>query len=76
MNGMNAELNNINIVETTLSGNQQYSTMKSKKTNWRGVDDWIITPPTLPEDKPGFVIALPKQRIRSFYIEYVPFDYQ
>jgi hypothetical protein len=47
--------------------------MKEKKTAWRAVDDDVITPPTLPQDKPGFNVALPKQRIRSFYIEYVPF---
>ena len=74
MNGVRAEINNINIVETGLSGNQAYSTMKTKKTNWRGEDDWIIIPPTLPDDKPNFNIALPRQRIRSFYIEYVPFN--
>lgn len=74
MNGVDAPLNIINIVETSLSGNQAYSKMQNSKTNWRGDDDDKIKPPTLPSDKPNFVIALPKQRIRSFYIEYVPLE--
>lgn len=76
MNGHDSHLSNINIIETTLSGNQNYQTMRRHKVTWRGVDDDVIVPPVLPEDKPGFVIALPRQRIRMFYIEYVPYDYE
>jgi lysosomal alpha-mannosidase len=74
VNGADAEWNNLNIRETTLSGNQQYSSMKAEKIQWRGEDDDTIKPPTMPEDKPDFVVALNKQRLRNFYIEFIPFN--
>jgi hypothetical protein len=74
MNGVRAEIHSINMMETSLTGNQAYSTMKKSKTAWKGVDDDTIVPPVFPADKSDFVIALPRQRIRSFYIEYIPFE--
>jgi hypothetical protein len=65
-NGPDAELNNINIKETSLSGNQGYSEMKNNKLKWVGVDDAKLNPPPFPKDNPNFDIALPRQRIRSF----------
>ena len=46
--------------------------MIQSKTHWKGEDDDKIQPPYLPPDKPNLVIALPKQKIRSFFIEFVP----
>ena len=46
--------------------------MVESKTVWKGVDDGQITPPVLPGDDPDYGIALPKQKIRSFNIEFVP----
>ena len=71
-NGQNAQLNNINIVETTLTGNQAYSEMAAKKVRWTGVDDALIKEPEVPLDHSDFEVALQLQRIRSFYIEYIP----
>lgn len=72
-NGPNAYLNNINIFEVSLTGNLRIQEMRQRKTKWIGRDDNIINPPKLPQDKGSFDIALPKQSIRSFYIEYIPF---
>jgi hypothetical protein len=72
-NGPLAELNNVNILEASLSGNQGYNEMKKNKLKWVGVDDDKLNPPPFPKDNANFDVALPRQRIRSFFIEYVPF---
>lgn len=69
-----AFLNDLNIMETTLTGNQNYKTMMANKVQWRGLDDANVTAPVDPQDQPGFVVALQPQRIRTFVIEYVPFS--
>jgi hypothetical protein len=61
---------NIDITETSLSGNQPYSNMQMNKIPWKGVDDDVIVPPVLPQDKSKDVIALEAQRIRVFKIMY------
>lgn len=73
VNGDDAKLNSINIIETTLTGNQEYSTMKKNKIQWVGEDDATITEPEYPKDKPNFEVALQPQRIRAFSIEFIPF---
>lgn len=73
VNGEQAQLNNINILETTLTGNQPYSTWKKNRINWVGKDDATIVEPEYPKDRPDFEVALQPQRIRSFVIEYIPF---
>ena len=73
VNGVESKLNSINIIETTLTGNQEYSAMKKKKINWIGEDDATITEPEYPKDKPNFEVALQPQRIRAFNIEFIPF---
>ena len=67
-------LNNINIVETSLSGNQPITTMRNNKVKWIGVDDASIVEPPYPKDNPDYEVAFQPQRIRSFIIEYVPTD--
>lgn len=44
--------------------------MEKSKANWKGSDDDEIVEPKLPSDKPGFKVALPRQSIRTFLIEY------
>jgi hypothetical protein len=66
-------LNNINIVETTLTGNQPYSTWKKNRIQWKGEDDKKVKEPEYPKDNPDFEVALQPQRIRSFIIEFIPF---
>lgn len=58
VNGLDSKLNSINIIETTLTGNQEYATMKRNKINWIGEDDATITEPEYPKDRPNFEIAL------------------
>jgi hypothetical protein len=58
VNGDDAQLNNINVVETTLTGNQGYATMKKNKIKWQGVDDATITEPDYPKDRPDYEVAL------------------
>lgn len=60
VNGAGAKLNNINVWETSLTGNQKYSDMVKSKTKWVGEDDGKIQPPKLPSDKPNLEIALPR----------------
>lgn len=62
----------VDITETSLTGNQPYSTMQGKKIQWKGVDDGKITPPVLPADKSQDEIALEAQRIRVFKVQYTP----
>lgn len=74
VNGDDAKFNNINIIETTLTGNQEYSAMKKNKIQWIGADDATIKEPEYPKDKANFEVALQPQRIRSFSIEFIPFS--
>ena len=60
----------ISIIETSITGNQPYSTMTYNKINWKGIDDGQINPPILPQDQSADVIALEAQRIRVFKITY------
>jgi hypothetical protein len=46
-----AQAPKVDITETSLTGNQPYSTMQGKKIQWKGVDDGKITPPVLPVDR-------------------------
>ena len=62
----------IDITETSLSGNQAYTTMQANKIQWKGVDDAKINPPNLPQDKSQDEIALEAQRIRVFKVMYTP----
>ena len=62
----------IQITETSISGNQPYQTMTMNKIQWKGIDDGIINPPVLPQDQSPDVIALEPQRIRVFKIMYLP----
>lgn len=73
VNGNDAKLHTINIIETSLTGNQQYSEMKKQKIKWIGEDDKKIKEPEYPKDRPDFEVALQPQRIRAFLIEYIPF---
>ncbi len=59
------------ITETSLTGNQLISQVYAGKTQWVGVDDEFIDPPTQPQDKSQYEIALEAQRIRTFIITYV-----
>lgn len=60
------------ISETTLTGNQLYSSMAAKRVQWKGRDDNTIVPPVLPADRSQYEIALEPQRIRVFKVQYVP----
>ena len=62
----------VDITETSLSGNQAYTTMQANKIQWKGVDDAKINPPDLPQDKSQEEIALEAQRIRVFKVMYTP----
>ena len=57
-NGDDAKLANINIVETTLTGNQPYYEMMKNKAAWRGQDDGSIREPPHPKDGPNWSVAL------------------
>ena len=62
----------VDITETSLTGNQAYTTMQANKIQWKGVDDAKINPPNLPQDKSQDEIALEAQRIRVFKVMYTP----
>ncbi|TNV84803.1 hypothetical protein FGO68_gene7787 [Halteria grandinella] len=67
-----AKMPQIIISETSLTGNQLYSQMVSKKVKWIGRDDKQIVEPVLPKDKSQYEIALEALRIRVFKVIYVP----
>ena len=46
--------------------------MAAKKVHFKGEDDDKVVPPPEPSDRKNYEIALQPQRIRTFYIEYVP----
>jgi len=66
-------VNSINIIETTLTGNQPMSSWKKQRINWIGADDKTIKEQEYPKDKPDYEVALQPQRIRTFVIEFIPF---
>ena len=70
-NGENAKPANINIKETTITGNQAYYQMEKNKLMWKGIDDGSVREPPHPKDKAGWNVALQPQRIRSFEVEFV-----
>ena len=55
-----------------MTGTEAYSDMKKTKYSWTGVDDDTVIEPTLPKDLPNFVVAIAAQRIRQFYLSYIP----
>lgn len=46
--------------------------MRDLKFKWAGVDDALIKEPVIPKDLPNFVVAIAAQRIRQFYLHYIP----
>lgn len=68
-NGDLSDLSYVDIQELSLSGNQPYSEMWSKKIKWQTVDDQAGKLEIALEDN-YYGISLPKQRIRVFRIEY------
>ena len=58
INANSSELNNINIVETGLTGNEPYSDMVANKVKWHGEDDEKLVQPERLADKSGFEVAL------------------
>lgn len=71
-NGKSAQLSTVNIIESQMSGNQNLTNMEKNKIQWKGLDDNQVVEPTMPKDLPNYVVALPAQRIRHFYVQYVP----
>eukprot|EP00347_Sterkiella_histriomuscorum_P016349 403353533 len=70
VNGKDAQVPKIDIVELEISGILSVEDMISKKVNWKGDDDDKIVPPKIPQDKDQFVISLSAQRIRQFKVIY------
>ena len=62
------------VQETSHTANQLYTSVVAGKSNWKGVDDLQISPPTQPRDKSSLNVALEAQRIRTFIIQYIPAD--
>ncbi len=73
-NGNNAQVQAINIKEMQLTGITSESDTYKSKYQWVGVDDNVVTEPVLPKDKPFNVVALSAQRVRQFFIHYIPLN--
>lgn len=71
-NGADSLLNGVNIYETQLTATESYLDMQKAKIKWSGLDDGQVTEPTFPKDLPNFVVSLTAQRIRQFYLQYIP----
>lgn len=71
-----ASAQNIDITEMSITANQPYAEMASKKVQWKTLDDSTITPPGQgPADEvsdDSHVVYLQQQRIRVFEVEYTP----
>lgn len=57
-----------------MTGITSQNDMQKGRYQWKGVDDAQIVEPTLPKDLPNFIVALSAQRIRQFYVEYIPLN--
>ncbi len=57
-----------------MSGVQPQTEMAKGKYQWVGVDDGQVVEPQLPKDKAGNVVALSAQRVRQFYIHFIPLN--
>jgi hypothetical protein len=57
-----------------LTGITAQQEMQKNKYQWKGIDDAVVTEPTIPKDKPNNVIALSAQRIRQFYVHFIPLN--
>jgi hypothetical protein len=57
-----------------MSGIYPQTDMAKTKYQWVGVDDGQVVEPVIPKDKAGNVVALSAQRVRQFYIHFIPLN--
>jgi len=65
-----AVLNDINVIEVTLTGLQAVKTHNATRIQWKGDDDDKIKEPELLPDQPYSVVNLNPQDIRMFLVQY------
>ena len=70
----NFPMQTYNIVETTLTGNQEYKVMEDQKLKFKGIGDSKLVVPTHYADQAGLKVSVYQQAIRTFTIEYEPFE--